>query len=174
MPLLTGRAYLGGLDANACIEHAYPAFVELKLAGRPISSWRDEELSEFCRHYNAGWAVCRSPAAIARFHDWLGTDPIATIAGSPPASLYELQPRSFILKGHARLLSADARHIALADVDPEDGKVVLSLHHQPGLRASPSSRVQIEKEPDPYDPVPFIRLRLPGPVARLTLTWRPP
>jgi hypothetical protein len=173
LPILTDRAYLGGLDANACIEHTYPAFVRLNLAGRPIGSWRDEELSDFCRHYNAGWAVCRSPAATARFRAWLGRDPVASIAGSPPAFLYELPPPSFALKGHARLLSADFRHISLADVDPEDGRVVLSLHYQPGLCASPS-RVQIEREPDPYDPVPLVRLRMPGPVARVTLTWRPP
>jgi hypothetical protein len=173
LPVLTNRAYLGGLDANACIEHAYPALVELNLAGRPISNWKDEELMDFCRHYNAGWAVCRSAAAIARFRGWLDKDPVVTIVGSQPACLYELPPRSFILKGHARLLSADFSHLALADVDPDEGKVVLSLHYQPGLRASPS-RVEIEKEPDPYDPVPFIRLRMPGPVARLTLTWRPP
>jgi hypothetical protein len=77
------------------------------------------------------------------------------------------------LKGHARLLCADTQHIALADVHPEDGRVVLSMHYQPGLHISPS-RVEIEKEPDPYDPIPFIRLRMPGPVARLTLTWQPP
>jgi hypothetical protein len=173
LPLLTERAYLGGLDANAGIEHAYPTFVEQSLAGRPISSWRDEELTDFCRHYNAGWAVCRSPAATARFRAWLGADPIFTIAGSSPISIYQLPARSFILKGQARLLHADYRHIALADLIPEDGKVVLSLHYQAGWQVSPN-RVQIDKEPDPYDPIPFIRLRLPGPVARLTLTWQPP
>jgi hypothetical protein len=173
LPLLTDRAYLGGLDANAAIEHAYPSLVEQNLAGRPISSWRDEELRDFCRHYNAGWAVCRSPAATARFRSWLGADPILTVAGSPPVSLYQLPARSFILKGQARLLQADCRHIALADLIPEDGKIVLSMHYQAGWQVSPS-RVQIDKEPDPYDPIPFIRLRLPGPVARLTLTWQPP
>jgi hypothetical protein len=170
---LTQRAYLGGLDANACIEHAYPAFVEQNLAGRPISSWRDEELSEFCRHYNAGWAVCRSPAAIARFQAWLGTDPLITVSGSPPVCLYRLPARSFVLKGQARLLDADSRHIALADVIPEDGQIVVSMHYQAGLRVSPK-KVQIEREPDPCDPIPFIRLRMPGPVSRLTLTWQEP
>jgi hypothetical protein len=173
LPILTERAYLGGLDANACIEHTYPSFVDQKLAGRPIAGWRDEELHEFCHRYNAGWAVCRSPAALARFRDWLGTEPIATVSGSSPAYLYQLPQDSFILKGRAQFLYADWRSIALADVTPEDGKVVLSMHYQAGLRVSPS-RVQIEKEPDPYDPIPFIRLRVPGPVARLTLTWQPP
>lgn len=173
LPILTDRAYLGGLDANACIEHTYPAFVEQNLAGRPINSWSDDALATFCSRYNAGWVVCRSPAAAARFRAWLGTDPIATIPGSPSICLFQLPPRSFLLKGQARLLCADTRHIALADIHPEDGRVVLSMHYQPGLRISPS-RVEIEKEPDPYDPIPFIRLRMPGPVARLTLTWQPP
>lgn len=173
LPIWTKRAYLGGLDANACIEHAYPAFVDQNLAGRPIGSWRNEELDEFCRHYNAGWAVCRSPAAVGRFQAWLGTDSFVTVPGSPPFCLFQLPPRSFVLQGQARLVQADCRHIALADVIPEDGKVVLSLHYQAGLRVSPS-RVQLEKEPDAYDPIPLIRLRMPGPVARLTLTWQEP
>jgi hypothetical protein len=173
LPLLTDRAYLSGLDANACIEHAYPSFVNQKLAGRPIASWRDEELRGFCRRYNAGWAVCRSPAAVARFRAWLGTEPIATVSGSSPVYLYQLPLGSFILKGRAQFLYADWRSVALADVTPEDGKVILSMHYQAGLRVSPS-RVQIEKEPDPYDPIPLVRLRVPGPVARLTLTWQPP
>jgi hypothetical protein len=173
LPVLTQRAYLGGLDANAGIEHAYPAFVEQNLAGRPISSWGDEELAEFCRHYNAGWAVCRSPEAIRRFQAWLGTDPVVSVSGSPPACLYQLPARSFVLKGQARFLDADGRHIALADVIPEDGRIVLSMHYQAGLRVSPN-RVLIEREPDPCDPIPFVRLRMPGPVSRLTLTWQEP
>jgi hypothetical protein len=96
---------------------------------------------------------------------------VASSPGDPQRYLFELPHRSFALKGQARLLSADCQHIALADIVPEDGKVVLSMHYHPGLHASPS-RVQVEKEPDPRDPIPFIRLRVPGPVARLTLTWQ--
>ena len=65
-----------------------------------------------------------------------------------------------------------ARHIALADIVPEDGTVVLSMHYQTGMRVSPG-RVQIERETDPRDPIDFIRLRLQGPVARVTITWQP-
>ena len=82
-------------------------------------------------------------------------------------------PRDFTLRGKAKLVHADWHHLTLAEVVPENGVVVLSMHYQAGLRVSPS-RVQIEKEPDPYDPIPLIRLRVPGPVARLTLTWQPP
>jgi len=87
--------------------------------------------------------------------------------------LFTLRPRSFILKGTGRLLSTDSRRITLANVVPEEGKVVLSLHYQAGIQASPS-RVLVERETDPYDPIPLIRLRVPGPVARVTLTWEEP
>jgi hypothetical protein len=81
-------------------------------------------------------------------------------------------PASYALKGsRARWLHADSAHIALADVEPnENGEAVLSLHYQAGMRVSPS-RVQLERELDPYDPIPFVRLRLPGPVVRVTITW---
>jgi hypothetical protein len=79
-------------------------------------------------------------------------------------------PRSYTLKGKAHMVHADWHHITLADVVPDDGTVVLSLHYQTGMRASPS-RVQIEREPNGDDPIGFIRLRVAGPVARVTLTW---
>src|SRR5262249_16269150 len=41
LPLLTDRAFLGGLDAEAGIEHMYPSLVEQTLAGRHISTWTD-------------------------------------------------------------------------------------------------------------------------------------
>jgi hypothetical protein len=171
LPLLTDRMYLGGLDPDGCIEHAYASLSGGNLAGRPLASWADSELEEFCRRYNVGWVVCRSPAAVARFGAWPAAKPGPTFAGQEPGCLYQLPTRSFALRGQARLVQADCQHITLADVTPEEGRVVLSLHYQAGLRASPS-RVQVEKEPDPRDPIPFVRLRLQGPVARVTLTWQ--
>ena len=53
----------------------------------------------------------------------------------------------------------------------EDGdEVVLSLHYQAGLQASPA-RIQIEREPDPFDPIPLLRLKVPAPTPLITLTW---
>jgi hypothetical protein len=95
---------------------------------------------------------------------------VTTLPGTPPGCLFELPARSFVLKGQARLVEADPRRITLTDVVPEDGKVVLSLHYDAGLRVTPG-RVQVVRDPDARDPIPFVRLLLPGPVARLTLTW---
>jgi hypothetical protein len=171
LPLLTDRAYLGGLDPDGCIEHAYPSLVDGVLAGRPIADWSDAELEAFCRRYNVGWVVCWSPASIARFQAWKGAATAAPVAlEDGQRYLLTLGPRSFILKGRARLLRADWQHIALADVIPEDGEVVLSLHYQTGMHVSPS-RVQMERDSDPYDPIPLIRLRVPGPVALVALSW---
>jgi len=173
LPVLTGRAYLGGLDPDASIEHAYASLVDQSLAGRPISAWGEMELQDFCRRYNIGWVIARSPAVIARFKASPVVQSVTSIGGAAPATLIELPYRSFALKGKARLLSADWLHMALSDVSA--GTVVLSMHYQEGLRISPST-VRIEKEPDAHDPIPFIRLRVPdpGPVTHLTLTWQPP
>ena len=171
LPIVTERAYLGGLDPEACIEHAFANFVHQDLAGRPINRWRDEELAVFVRRYNVGWVACRSPAAVARFNAWHD----ATLIAGPDETgghwLYRLQPRSFVLQGQARIIHADRRSIVLADVVP--GKIVLSMHYQTGMQVLPNT-VGLEKDPDPSDPIPFIRLNVLNPVARLVIYWRDP
>src|SRR5207248_6699074 len=116
---------------------------------------------------------CWSPSVIARFRAWKLAEPVATLHDDGIGQLFTLQrPRSFALEGSkATWLRADCRRIALGDVAPnQNGEVVLSLHYQAGLQVSPS-RVVIERKVDPNDPIPFVRLRVPGPVARVTLTW---
>ncbi|MFO0842419.1 MAG: hypothetical protein U0797_08495 [Gemmataceae bacterium] len=39
----------------------------------------------------------------------------------------------------------------------DEGQVVLSLHHQAGMRVRPA-RVRIERAIDPQDAIPFVRL----------------
>jgi hypothetical protein len=176
LPLLTDRSFIGGLDPEAALEHSYHTqFADHCLAGRPLSQWSDAELEEFCRRYNLGWVVCWTSAAQARLRGWNRAAAVATLnEDGQTGCLFALQrPRSFVLKGQAGWVSADCRHIALSDVVPEDGKVVLSLHYQAGLQVSPA-KVRVEKEPAPPDLIPFVRLRMPGPVTRITLRWEAP
>jgi hypothetical protein len=168
LPVLTGRAYLGGLDPDRTIEHSYATLVNGNLAGRSIASWSDADLEDFCRRYNIGWIVCSSSASTARLRSRSTAGGQAIEVGN--RLLVPMPSHSFALKGQARLLQADSEHIALGDLVPQDGKVVLSLHYHAGIRASPS-RVKIEREPDPADPIPFIRLQLTAPLARVTLRW---
>jgi hypothetical protein len=174
LPLLTGRAYLGGLDPEGYVEHAHARLAEGSLAGRPLAEWSDGDLERFCDRYNVGWVACWSPEAVARFRAWPGATVTAYLSDAGVGQLFAMRrAHSFVLKGRARWLQADDRRVALADVEPSDGVVVLSLHHQAGWRVAPSD-VVIERDPDPEDPIPFLRLRLAGPVARLTLTWESP
>src|SRR5262249_5240078 len=140
LPLLTERSFLGGLDVESAIEHSFAGLVDQKLAGRHLSEWSDPALDAFCRRYNIAWVVCRSAAAVKRFKAWPGARLTAQLEDEGPVPLFTVlrEPRSFALKGQAQLIHADCHHITLADVVPEDGKVVLSFHYQTGLRASPS------------------------------------
>jgi hypothetical protein len=172
LPLLTDRAYLGGLDPDAGVDHAYASLSGSNLAGRRLGAGSVGELAAFCRRYIVGWVVCWTEAAKERFQGWKEACLLAHVTDGEDGWIFSLPKQSFTLQGQARFLRADCQHIALADLVPENGRVVLSFHYQAGLVVSPS-RVQVEREPDPYDPIPLIRLTLPGPVARVTLRWKP-
>lgn len=172
LPILTGRAYMGGLDPDGTIEPSALSFLDQALEGRPIGTWSDEALDEYCKRYNIGWVVAWSPAVVKRFSAWDGAAQLAPLVDEVPGSLFAVKnsPRNFALKGQAQLVHADGHHITLADLVPDNGVIVLSFHYQAGMRASPS-RVQIEKEPCGHDLIGFVRLRVAGPVARVNLTW---
>ncbi|HEY1859344.1 MAG TPA: hypothetical protein VGG61_03265 [Gemmataceae bacterium] len=172
LPLLTGRPFLGGLDPDADIEHAHARLTDQTLAGQALADWTDKSLGEFCQRYNVGWVVCWSPATVKRFREWSETKEAAILECDGQGVLFALPrpPNGFVLKGQAELLSADCERIALGNVRPAGDELVLSMHYQEGLRVSPR-RVRIERELDPRDPIPFIRLRMSGPVTCITITW---
>jgi hypothetical protein len=170
----TNRSFLGGLDPDAGVEHMYARLCDHALAGRPLGDWSDEELAGFCERYNIGYIACWQPQTVARFRAWKGAEPLLHIRESGDGWLFQVKRKpSFLLKGKAKVIQFDSQRIALHEVEPEDGVMVLSLHHQEGWRVLPSN-VRIEREIDPYDPIPFLRLRIPGPVMRLTITWDEP
>lgn len=173
LPLLTERAFVGGLDPEAGIEHTATGLIDELLVGRPIDDWTDAELDDFARRYNIGWVVCWSVAARRRLEKWPAAHPVTSLSDEGrPGQLFRLERTlTYTLRGEAEVVSADAQHIALKNVRPaDDGVVVLSMHYQAGMRAAPAG-VQIEREIDPIDLVPFLRLRLTGPAARVLLTW---
>jgi len=172
LPILTGRTFQGGLDPDAFIEHSWISFIDSALEGRPIAEWSDEALEEYCKRYNIGWLIAWSPPVLKRFQEWSDAVPLAELYDQGPGTLFLIKHarRDFILKGKGKMIHADWHHITIADVVPDNGVVVLSMHYQAGMKANPS-RVQIEREPNGLDPFGFIRLRVAGPVACVTLTW---
>jgi hypothetical protein len=175
---MTERSYLGGLDPESGVEHSYCAMCSRRLTGRALNDWSDADLAAFCRWYNVGWVVARSPAAVERWGKCPMAKPVARLTeGGQPVVVYALdRPRSFVLSGSATWESADARRVVLTNVVPNGaGQVELSLHWLAGLRVSPSY-VRVESMPDPTgrDPVDHVRLCMPGPVPRVTLVWENP
>ncbi len=171
LPHLTGRSFLGGLDADGAIEHSAIGLIDQSLAGRPISTWSDAALEDYCRRYNIGWIVAWTPGTANRLRCWSAAELTVPLTDDAPGWLFTIQrSHSYFLKGQGRLIHADSHHVTLADVKPVNGQVVLSFHYQSGLRATPT-RGQVEREPDVFDPVGFVRLRVASPVARVTLTW---
>jgi hypothetical protein len=168
LPLLTERPILGAGGPSADADAGLAALVNGQLVGRPITQWTDADLEALCRRYNIGWIVAAELPTVGRLDRWPLVECIAT-AGS--RRLYSVKRlRTYVLKGQARDFTADRFSISLADVVPENGEVVLSMHYQDGLRVRPGW-VKIEREPDPYDPIPLIRLQMLAPAARVTLTW---
>jgi hypothetical protein len=105
-------------------------------------------------------------------HRWQGAKLVSSLTENGQGALFAVQAHvpSYTLKGQAQVVHADSHHITLSDLVPDNGVIVLSLHYQTGMRALPS-RVRVERETDPVDPAGFLRLRVSGPVARVTLTW---
>ncbi|MGL4551535.1 MAG: hypothetical protein ACRC33_10140, partial [Gemmataceae bacterium] len=173
LPKLTGRSFVGGLDAGAGIEHTATGLVGGRLAGRPLDEWTDADLEEYCRRYNVCWVAARTEASKARFGRWAGGTGRDLPGG---VRLFTLnRTASFALTGTATVSAADSRGILLVDATPAPGEdgvgtVELSLHYQSGMRVSPS-RVKIEQKLTTQDTIPFVRLRMKEPVGRILITW---
>lgn len=183
LPVLTGRAFVGGLDPEADIEHTAGGLIDQTLAGRPLDDWTDAELRDYCDHYNIGWVVCWSENTVKRFERYRRWEDETNPPTEPPSPPVDLQDDgvgrlfalrrkpSFALHGAAQWQSADSNRIVLTDVKPDDEHhVVLSLHYQAGLRVSPS-RIKIERDSDPRDAIPFVRLLLDDQAPVVTITW---
>ena len=179
LPHLTDRAFIGGLDPEAAIEHATTGLCEDRLAGKLLTEWSDADLTAYCRRYNVGWVVCRSESSVQRFGQWKATKPAEALPTVDGVSRWLIpidRERSFALKGSATWKSADTQGILLADVIPQavpgesTGQIVLSLHYQAGMRVRPG-RIRLEQAVDPQDAIPFVRLRTDEPVGRVFITW---
>jgi hypothetical protein len=175
LPILTERAYMGGLDPEGSIEHTANGLVDQTLAGKSLKDWQSvDELRDYCKRYNVGWVVCWSAAAREKFAELADKDkPPIPLRDEGDGYLLTLQHKpSFALCGSAKWIAADLQRIVLEDVRPNsNGQVLLSLHYQEGMRVTPS-RVQLQRAEDENDRIDFVRLLISDPfVTRVTITW---
>lgn len=176
LPLWTERYYIGGLHAP--LEHAYCVLRDGRWLGRPLERWSDGELEERLQRFNIGWVVARTEQSEGRWQRYPGVRLLwRGGSGVERVAVFAL-PRSgsYVLSGRVARLTASVERIVLEEAEPDaDGSVVLSLHWQAGMRVSPGY-VRVERAPDPRGQaaVDFIRLQMPGPVPRLSITWDNP
>jgi len=190
LPLLTGRAFVGGLYHMAFIPHQYAAFGDWRLAGRHIRDWSTEELRAFCEQYNIGWVITWSRASRIKQlqHGEDATKPLSTevFAGLPFCEQAARLPRhtvrpdenvytvfrvmrdhSYFERGRGRLVAVDFNRIELADVEPDAGEVVIRFHWQQGFACDPP--LPIDRVGATGDPVGFIRVQATSPLRRLVI-----
>jgi hypothetical protein len=176
LPRLSDRAFIGGLDGDACVDLSYCGLRRGRLNGRPLADLTDAELAELCRVYNVGWVVARYKDSIARWKAWGAVTELGRYEDNGEVVLLAIdRPRSFVLSGAAATVHADRRQIVLTDVVANaDGELLLSFHHQQGMQVTPPP-VWIDEAVDPNDPTKFLRLRLPPgrSVARIVIRWVP-
>jgi hypothetical protein len=187
LPLLTDRQFVGGLYHLAFIPQQRAAFGDWNLAGRNIREWSADELWALLEQYNIGWVITWSRASPLKqgsnYLRPLSTDifahlefcePVATIrrhTTRPDEAEYTIfrvvRKPNYFAKGRGRVVRADYNRIELADLEPEQGELVLRYHWQDQFTADPPARLRRSEEPG--DPVGFIRILIAEPMDRLTV-----
>ena len=90
------------------------------------------------------------------------------LEGERSYAIYRLElPHSYFLKGRGRVVAVEPNRIELADIEPDGGAAILSLHWLDGWRSEPP--VTLRSEPAPPDPVDFVRIETSKPIPRLIL-----
>ena len=91
------------------------------------------------------------------------------LEGEREYAIYRVdRPRSYFLRGKGRIVSVGPNRIELADIEPEGGAVVVSLHWLDTWRSDPP--LTLRPEPMPPDPVDFVRIEVEKPTGRIILS----
>jgi len=90
------------------------------------------------------------------------------LEGESSYAIYRVdRPRSYFLEGKGRVVSVGPNRVELADVEPEAGSAVLSLHWLDTWKADPPT--VLSPEPVAGDPVPFVKIKTARAIPRLIL-----
>jgi hypothetical protein len=88
--------------------------------------------------------------------------------GDGTYAIYRVErPHSYFLRGKGRIVDVGPNRVELADVEPEGGAAVVSLHWLDSWKSDPP--LTLRPEPAPPDPVDFVRIELDHRVDRLVL-----
>ncbi len=156
LPLLVERELVGGPLPNAFIKHHYAGFHDGKFLNQFVKNMTGPELDRAMRDYNIGWVVAWSPESRTRFGNYQAAVLERSIG---PFDCFRIKrEHSFFLQGSGKV-KADWNRIYLSELEPENGKVVLSYHFADGFRTDPYEVVEAHKTGS--DPVGFISIEAP-------------
>jgi hypothetical protein len=162
IPLHTGLELAGGPAPHALLTHNVLRFEAGTLLGQPLERLAPEDVLRRFRLYNVRWVLCWTTGA----KRWFDAFPGAQRVGAyDKFVLYRtsLEP-SFFFEGSGTV-EAVANRLALRDIVPRDGRIVLKYHWLETLRADPPREVVPLMLAD--DPVPFIMV--PDPPRQLVI-----
>jgi hypothetical protein len=171
LPDRAARSLVGGLGRAQPVrlETLQVRLHESTLIGRSIEDWNDHELATFADTWNLGWIAAYQSITQRRLGQWPLAEAVADLPGG--GKLYRLKRKLTICRlGQAQVSVVTGHQITLTDLVPENGQVVLSLHAHRRMRVT-NDRARLETWTQPYDGTPMVRIRLPGPMERLTIEW---
>ena len=171
LPDRADRSLVGGLGRAQPVrlETLQVRLHEGGLIGRSIEDWSDHELATLADTWNLGWVAAFQTITQRRLGQW----PLAEAVADLPSGgrLFRIKRQlSFCRIGQAQLSAVYRNQMTFTDLVPDNGQIVLSLHAHRGMRVT-NDRAKLETWTQPYDGTPMVRIRLPGPMERLTIEW---
>ncbi len=143
----------------------------------PLSRYRFDRFGPATRVATLSRFVTPNRPVSTNEHEWtamiagagLNTARRYMFEGESVFAIYRVdRPLSYFLRGKGRIVSASPNRVELADVEPENGAVVVSLHWLDTWKSDPP--LPLRPESAAPDPVDFVRIEMPGPVRSIVLT----
>lgn len=137
--------------------------------GKSIELWSQNDLTSFATDWNIGWVCAFQSVSIQRL---LAIPKAVVVADLPQGGKLIRLPRQFnyCKRGQAQVTFTGQRRLTLTNVVPEDGQVVLCLHYHATMHTM-NNKVRLDTWQHAYDGIPMLRIRLAGPMERLTIEW---
>jgi hypothetical protein len=157
IPEWTGRHLIGGPINLYNDRHHFAEFHSAMLFKRDITTFTDEELRGYFRHYNIGAIVAFHPRSVQRLLAVPGLASTDRRVGDLHLMKVN-QHLSWLLKGEGEI-AAGFNRIRGSNIQGDE--IILKYHWTKGLVSDPPANIVQERVLD--DPIPFIKIIRPPP-----------
>lgn len=158
LPTQTKRLLLGGHYSGFFVTYNDVNFYSGEWRGIPLGQWPPEKLAEMLKRYHVEYLLTWSQEAATALAARPGVvEPLA--APAPFRGWKVKDPGDYFLEGSGVVEAWNYDYLELLNVQPENGRAVLSFHWGPTLRCEGARIVPV---PTTFDPAPFIGLENPG------------